>query len=355
LRPFINVSTESDWILVVEWLIAALRGRGPFPILVLHGEQGSAKSTTARVLRALVDPNTAPLRSEPRDLRDLMIAAANASVVCLDNISRIPPFLSDGLCRLSTGGGHSTRELYTDSDEKLFDAQRPVILNGIEEIAVRGDLLDRALILYLPSIPEEKRRPEKEFWRDFESARPAILGALLTVVSGALRRLPKVRLANMPRLADFAVWATAAEPGLGLPDGTFLGAYAKNVTAANDLALEASPITDSLRKLVAEDGFQGTASDLLKDLTQRTDESTRRQKGWPQNGQGLSNTLRRLAPNLRKCGIEVTFSRGKDRRRRRLIVLREIASDASTASAAPVSSAVKGVRVNGGTRSLRGM
>ena len=166
-----------------------------------HGEQGSAKSTTARVLRALVDPSTAPLRSEPRELRDLMIAASNAWVISLDNISRVPYWLSDALCRLSTGGGFSTRELYTDRDETLFDAQRPLILNGIEELAVRGDLLDRCLILYLPCIPEEKRRAELTFWDEFESERPAILGATLGAVSGALRRLPKVKLTEMPRMA----------------------------------------------------------------------------------------------------------------------------------------------------------
>jgi hypothetical protein len=331
LRSFVNVATDTDWILLESWLMAALRKRGPFPILVEHGEQGSAKSTTARVLRALVDPSTAPLRSEPRELRDLAIAAQNGWVISLDNISRVPPWLSDALCRLATGGGFGTRELYSDSNEVLFDAQRPIILNGIEELAVRGDLLDRSLILYLPSIPEEKRRAELSFWSDFESSRPAILGALLDVVSGALRRLPKVKLPEMPRMADFAMWATAAEPLLGWRESTFLRAYTRNQTSSNELALDASPITEPVRRLVAEGDFQGTATELLKILTDRSDDPIRRQKGWPTNAQGLSNTLRRLAPNLRKIGIEVLFSKGKDRRRLRLIVLRDIASTSSDA------------------------
>jgi len=120
LRRFVNVASEADWHLLEAWLMAALRPRGPYPILVLHGEQGSAKSTTSRVLRALVDPSTAPLRSEPRELRDLMIAASNVWVINLDNLSRIHTWLSDALCRLSTGGGFGTRELFTDRDETLF-------------------------------------------------------------------------------------------------------------------------------------------------------------------------------------------------------------------------------------------
>jgi hypothetical protein len=175
LRRFVNVASEQDWILLVAWLVAAFRPAGPYPVLVLHGEQGSAKSTTARLLRSLLDPNTAPLRGEPRDLRDVMIAATNAWVLSYDNLSRIPGWLSDAFCRLATGGGFATRELYTDSEEMLFDAQRPLILNGIEELANRGDLLDRSLILYLPSIPEEQREAETKFWGDVEAARPTIL------------------------------------------------------------------------------------------------------------------------------------------------------------------------------------
>src|SRR5438093_1958573 len=184
LRRFANLPQghESQWTLLAAWLLGCLRPIGPHPILVLHGEQGSAKSTVARILRALVDPSAAPLRVEPKDIRDLMIAARNSWIIALDNISYLPPTLSDSLCRLSTGGGLSTRELYRDEEEVSFDARRPVILNGIEEIATRADLLDRAIVLYLPHIPEESRRPETELWRDFDGVKAGILGGLLDAV-----------------------------------------------------------------------------------------------------------------------------------------------------------------------------
>ncbi len=129
-------------------------------MLVLHGEQGSAKSTLVRILRALIDPNTAALRAAPRDERDLVIAARNSWCLALDNLSHLPDWLSDALCRLATGSGFATRELYTDAEETIFAAQRPIVLNGIEELATRGDLLDRALLLYLPAIPEAQRHDE---------------------------------------------------------------------------------------------------------------------------------------------------------------------------------------------------
>lgn len=306
LRRFVNVGSGEDWILLCSWLVASLRPRGPYPLLALHGEQGSAKSTTARALRGLVDPNTASLRSEPREERDLMIAASNGWCAAFDNLSRMPMWLSDGLCRLATGGGFATRELYTDGEEVLFDAQRPVILTGIEEVATRPDLLDRTLILNLPSIPEERRRVESAFWREFDAARPLILGALLDAVSAALRNESRVNLERLPRMADFAVWATAAESALGVPEGSFMAAYERNRAAANDLALEASPVAVEVLKCMAHrDAWTVTYTDLLTHLERAFGDSPKRPEGWPKSARGLAGELTRIAVNLRKAGVDV--------------------------------------------------
>ena len=178
LRRFFNVSGEDDLRLIVAWLVAALRSTGPYPVLLFQGEQGSAKSTAERLARAVVDPSAAPLRTTPRSEHDLYIAADNAHVIALDNISTLQPWLSDALCRLSTGGGFSTRTLYENREEELFEGMKPVILNGITDVVSRPDLLDRALVVALPPIPDEERRPESELWREFEQTRPAILASL---------------------------------------------------------------------------------------------------------------------------------------------------------------------------------
>jgi hypothetical protein len=316
LRPFINVK-DSDWPLILGWLVAALRPTGPYPVLCLHGEQGSAKSTAGRVLRALVDPNTAPVRAEPRDLRDLAIAANNGWVVALDNISYLHPWLSDSLCRLSTGGGFSTRTLYENDEETIFAAQRPAVVNGIEELATRGDLLDRALLVLLPTIPEDKRQTEDQFWRAFERARPRILGALLTAVAAGLRKWPTVQLTGLPRMADFAKWAVACEPALGLNQGSFLRAYRGNVRDANELALESSPVVRYLTELVSDGPWEGTAADLLATLDERAGDGEKRLRIWPKTARVLSGLMRRLSPNLRRAGFAVDFAReGKDRARK---------------------------------------
>jgi hypothetical protein len=318
LARFINVWDERTWRLIVAWVLAALRPRGPYPILVLNGEQGSAKSTLAKALRKLVDPQTVLLRRPPRDDRDLMIAAANGWFIVLDNLSRFPDWLSDALCSLATGGGLSTRALYSDMEETLIAATRPIIINSIEEIATRSDFLDRALLVTLPEISDDQRRAEEEFWDAFETARPAILGAFLDVMVVALRTLPRVKLMRRPRMADFAELATAAEPVLGWAPGTFMAAYSGNREDATTLTLDANPVVPPLRALAAEGGFEGTPTKLLQALRDRVDESVTRQPDWPKTANTLSGLLRRLAPNLRATGVEVEFLKGHHPRRVRI-------------------------------------
>jgi hypothetical protein len=307
LKPFLNVSGENSFVLLVSWVVAGLRLQGPFPVLVLLGEAGSAKSTTARVLRELIDPNTSPLRAEPRDVRDLMVAARNSWCVAFDNVSHLPPWLSDALCRLATGGGFSTRELYTDDQEKIFEAMRPVLLNGIDGVVTRGDLMDRSLIDYLPAISAKQRLPEKKFWQLFRKAQPLLLGSLLDALVSALRRLPTVKLERRPRMADFAEFAVAAEQSFGWPEGTFMCAYDSNLASANALTLDASPLVPPLKRLtVNHDVWSGTAADLLRSLVRRANDEVQ-QRNWPKNPQVLSGQLRRIAPNLRAAGIDVQF------------------------------------------------
>src|SRR6516225_9758245 len=177
LRPFLNLSNENDFVLVIAWLLAAMRPTGPYPLLAISGEQGSAKTVVSKLLRALVDPNVAPVRALPRGERELMIAANNGHLLAFDNLSGLPPWLSDALCRIASGGSFAVRRLYTDDEEVLFKAARPILLNGIEDVIGRPDLADRAISLTLGPIGDERRRSESELWAKFERARPVILGA----------------------------------------------------------------------------------------------------------------------------------------------------------------------------------
>lgn len=333
LEPFLNVAGQDSRALIVGYMMSALRPHGPYPVLQLAGEQGSTKTTTARMIASLVDPKEGDLRSEPSSVRDLMIAAEHSWVLCFDNLSWVPEWLSDAFCRLATGGGFATRELYSDRNQTLLDAQRPIILTGIADLATRGDLLDRSVVIELPTMAPERRRPEFELWREFEIARPRILGALLDGVVGALKNLPTTSLPRQPRMADFVVFGSAAETGLGWPTGTFLAAYEENHACLRQTSLESSPVTAVLMRLLHREGcWRGTASGLLHALNDEAGVAVVRQRAWPRNAKLLSDLLRRLASSLRATGITVEFWRSADRRRIRMIGL-ECASAASTASA----------------------
>ncbi|MGH7056415.1 MAG: hypothetical protein ACREFZ_00845 [Acetobacteraceae bacterium] len=258
LRRFCNVrkeegkaeGEEADFVLLVSWLLAALRDCGPYPVLIVTGEQGAAKSTLITLLRLLIDPNAARLRALPREDRDLFISAVNAHLLAFDNVSGLPHWISDTLCRLATGGGFAVRALYSDDDEMLFDATRPIALNGISDVVSRPDLADRGLFLNLEAIPEAQRRPDKELMADFERERPAILGALLDAMAAGLKALPATKLARLPRMADFALWATACEGALPWPAGTFLAAYGANRRGAVLETVEADAVGAAVLALV---------------------------------------------------------------------------------------------------------
>jgi hypothetical protein len=320
LRPLLNVRSEEDFRLLVAWLVGTLNPDGPFPVLVLQGEQGSAKSTTVRVLRSMVDPAVEPLRAPPRDERDLAIAASGSWVPALDNLSGVRPWLSDALCRLATGGGFATRELYSDDREVIFSQKRPVILNGIDSLAVAGDLRDRSLVIELPPIPPDKKRTEREFYRELEAARPEVLGALLDAVSAALRNLDRVELKELPRMADFAVWVAAAEEALPWRASAFMEAYAGNRAEADESALGTDPVAVAVRDLMANhEEWSGTATELHVALSELVEEDVRRSRAWPSAPNSLANRMKRIAPSLREESIEYGDERmsGGSRTRRK--------------------------------------
>lgn len=323
LRKFVRVD-DDDWPLIVGWLAACLRPTGPYPILILQGEQGSAKSTTARMLRALVDPSAAALRSAPRNEQDLMVAAATNWVLCLDNLSSLPGWLSDCLCRLVTGSAFSTRELFTDRGEVLITAQRPIIMNGIEELAEREDLRDRALIVHLSVLPDRERRDERSVWTDFGAMAPGILGSLLDAVSEGLATASSVRLERPPRMADFARWGVACESGLGLAPDAFLRSYTANRRDAVALSLEDNPVAQAVVTLAAQGSWSGTATELLERLSRLVSAAGQHARDLPKSPKVLSTRLTRAAPMLRMAGVAV--ERDRDNARRLITIYRLPAS-----------------------------
>ena len=222
------------------------------------------------------------------------------------------------------------RQLYTDQDEVLFDAARPVILNGIEDIVERPDLADRALFLTLEPITESRRRSEADLWRAFEADVANILGALLDAVVEGLKRLPETQLPRLPRMADFALWAAACE-GAFWPAGTFWSAYCSNRDTAVEGVIEADPVVGAVRSIMSKrTEWTGTATDLLGTLAGEVDERVSKSKDWPSSARALSGRLRRAATSLRKIGIDVALNK-EGRARTRIVHITASATETAVA------------------------
>jgi hypothetical protein len=305
LRHYINVESDKDFCLFVAWELAAFQTEGALPILVINGPQGSAKTSTQRYGRQLLDPNATPTRAMPRNARDLMIAAKNSATASFDNVSAVEDWLSDAMCSLATGAGFATRELHSDGEETLITAKRRAILNGITGTGSRADFLDRCIILSLPRISDKKRRVESEVDAGFAAAHGAILGALLGAVAVGIRQMPRPHPAELPRMADFAKWATACETGFGWKAGAFLEAYKGNLKEGVEVAAEASPIVAAIRSYIdRHKSFEGTTSELSKAINAHVGEETSKRKDFPSGAQALGHALKRAVTVLQNIGIE---------------------------------------------------
>jgi len=307
LDNLVNLGGEESRRLILSWLLFTLNPAGPYPILTLVSEQGSGKSTTAQILRMIIDPNQAPMRALPRNLEDLAVAAEHSWIPCFDNLGHMSNEFSDAFCRLATGAGFAARQLYTNGEEFVFWAKRPVILNGIVEPASRPDLLERSLIVSLPTISPGERLPEDDIMAAFKETWPEILGAVLDSVVLLLGRLPEIKLDKYPRTADFARWAVAAAPVFYAEADEIVEMLLQKQNEALLSDLE-HPLVQAVLKLVddEEGKVKMQLSELLSRLNEIAPEETTRAKTWPKIARNLASALKRLSPVLRATGVVVS-------------------------------------------------
>lgn len=232
LWRYLNVRGEEERMLLLAWLVQASWPRGPYPILPVHGPHGSTKTTLVSVAKALTDPTfssveipavTSP-RKPPRDERSIIAAARNNRVIAFDNVSYLDQELSDALCRLATGAELGDRGLYTDFDEAIFAASRPILINGIPDVVGQSDLADRCVQLEAKRPAE--RKAESEFWNEFRGDWPRLLGTVLDMLAAALRHWAEAgeRATEDVRMRNYARIGEALGVELGWRPGAFTAA-----------------------------------------------------------------------------------------------------------------------------------
>ncbi|RNL83579.1 ATP-binding protein [Halostreptopolyspora alba] len=312
LRRLLNVD-EPGFRLLVGWLVSGLVPDMPHPILAARGEQGTGKSTALSMLVNLVDPSPAPLRSLPKDQKTWSVTASASWAVCLDNVSTIPPWLSDTLCKAVTGEGFLDRALYSDDDVSVVSYRRLIAMTSIDTGALASDLNERVLPVEFVPIKADQRRTDAEVRATFDFEAPQILAALLDLLSAVLAQLPATELTELPRMADFARVLAALDVVTGWDT---LATYRAATEVSTADLIDAKPFTAAVADFVEKQGeWTGTMGQLLACI----DTPDPRPKSWPVDPTRAGSQLKRDAPVLRSVGVTVEDAgRSRDRSRSRL-------------------------------------
>ncbi|GHE65899.1 ATP-binding protein [Streptomyces vinaceus] len=310
LCNFANAETEC---LALAWLIGCLGPSVPVPAPFLTGPQGAGKSTGGRMLVRIIEGMSGDLRRAPKDEENLIAAVAAGWVTALDNLSHLPPDLSDAMCCIVTGAENVKRALFTDGDVVRSRYRRPLLLTGIDVGVIRPDLAERLLPLRLerPSV----RRTEAELWVEYADVLPVILGSLLDLTVTV--RAAQADIPTDLRMADFAHLCAQLDAATGLGA---LNAYRAALDDLNDDVIEGDLLAQTVLKRAAGtapgEEVRMTSTEWLHALTQLyTGEDCRPlPKGWPTTGKVFSDRLKRLQPTLAARGVLVDWGRTKTAR-----------------------------------------
>jgi len=318
LRKHLNIQ-DKDFVLIVGWLLMSLQaGRGAYPIMVLQGSAGCGKTTISRMLRQLVDPNKADLLSKPKT-QDMRVIGVNNHVLAFDNLSGIHPNYSDALCKIATGDNQTVRVLYTTNDEMTLSIKKPILLNGIDEIAERGDLVSRSIKIELQKLKQSKT--ETSVWSEFMANTPDILGALLDGLSMSLKNSDKIKIDQLLRMSDFCKWASAGGNAYGWNKNDFMTAYRENIQSSYIDSIEASTFATGIVQMFKDRlEFEGSPLELLQEVEDSfISDKVKHSHNWITTAKGVMNKLNRYQDALEVYGI--TFVKEKDRTNRTILTI----------------------------------
>ena len=323
LLEFVNVR-DDDKLLFMVYALALLIPNIPHPILVVFGQQGSAKSTLTSLTKDLIDPSAVGITALPRNERELIQMLDHQYLSYFDNVGSLPDWLSDALCCATTGGGFSKRALYTDDDGIIYSILRSIGINSINVAARKPDFLDRSLLIGLEPISDDERKTLQSIRISFEKEKPGILGGMLDTIVRALR-MPEPKLDKVFRMADFVSWGYRIAEALGTGLGErFLSDYTRNVQNQAEESVRADIVSEVLLDLLlgyVDRKYEGTATQLLIALRQKAEDLhiSTRQHEWPKSSNALSRRLRLLKDPLTRIGYSVEFNRDADGTRKLVI------------------------------------
>lgn len=330
IHNHLAIKSDDDKLLVEASLVACAFPDIPRPAITFHGPQGASKTTTARILKSLTDPSLTESIDLGKSPADLAQCLDHHGVPCFDNLTSIPGWAADLLCRAVTGGAFSKRELYSDDSDIILSFKRLMIVTGINIPTHAPDLLDRLLLIELERIAPDKRMDEATFWAQFNADKPKLFGALLDAIAGTLKHLPMVKLDRMPRMADFARIACAYAEYAGIGSEKMLDIIMQHTARQTQEVLDSDPVATAIRDFVQKHGtWTGTAGELLVLLNAMP--PVQKPDGWPKQANKLTRKINVLHATLNEVGISVRRDRTGTNRKMTL----ESSADSSSQPSQP--------------------
>ena len=316
IEPYLNLADDNSRYLVVTFLVSYFLDLPSKCILLVNGEQGSGKTSFTKLIRELLDPSIVKTQPTPSSKDDLMVAAVNSALLCIDNVTKISLAMMDVLCQLSTGAGFRKRMLYTNLDEVIVQLSRSMVINGISADMISAtDLLSRSIQVILPAIIGNDRLIETEFWDNFYNDRPKILGGLYTLVGQVIAVIDDVKLDNATRMTDFCKVGVAVERVLSWPENSFMDALKAMQAEAMEIALESDVTATGIQKVMANRAnWEGTAEGLLSQMNDYCGFDLTSQTTWPKSARSLGIKLSKIMPALRDQGIVIEKTKSGPRK-----------------------------------------
>ena len=306
IKKHYRFTTEDDLILYTLYLVTCFIPNIARPLLLVHGEKGSAKSTLLRLTKSLVDPSAIELNSLSNKRDDLAINLSNHHLVAYDNLRTLSKEISDLLCVAVTGGSFTKRKLYSDEEETVLSFKRTILMNGIGLVANQPDLLDRSIIIELQRIPETEYQPEEIIYDNFENDKSKILGCIFQLVQSAKRIRPSIELKQVKRLADFTYWLASVAQAFGITQEQLFEILDRKEEAMMIEIVEANIVVSVLMKFMSNKcEYVGSVAELLRDLETFIYERNIRITNlkWPGSASVLSTRLSEAKSNLEYMGI----------------------------------------------------
>jgi hypothetical protein len=284
--------------------------------LFLIGPQGSGKTLLAEMLMSIISRSSVGVQPLPRNAVDLAIAASQGPLCAFDNARRIPQWLSDLFCLMSTTGVVTARTLYSNDGQSVISLHCPAIVTSLHAVITEPDLADRCLQVNVPPLAAESRRDPAVLMREFELDRPIIYRGALELIAEIYEQLPLVEPVNPQRVYRFSHWLAALERVEGVPTGGYQSWYRESLGQVMLDSLHESSLNVAVLDFVEtqpEGYWSGTAAELLTALNRATGRRSSSGGDWPVNEIALSRRLRASVAAFRTQGIDIRFTRGRVR------------------------------------------